>query len=120
MKKIYSILLVAKLQLGRMTLWTGLAESGEEALTTATETANRIYGDLAWAPMLTNIMDIKIEIPTQSPLPVFDKDKNWILSTIIENKDIGLFSAMEKYLTLPEKKLINDKASFGLTYEDHA
>lgn len=117
MKKIFSICLVAKLQLGRQSLWTGVAESGEEALKIATEQATLAYGDLAWTALMTNIVELKIEAPQT---PIFDKDKNWVLSTIIDNKDIGLFSAMEKYLTMPEKMFINDKSGFGIKYENHS
>ena len=111
MKQVYGIVLSARLQLGKQALWVGLVNSGEEALASALEQTKRVYGDLAWVPTLTTSMQLTEQLVGLEAKTEEVRDKNWVMATIIQNKDESLLAAMDGYLSEPEKLFIKDKIS---------
>lgn len=105
MKQVYSILLFSKLQAGRQNLCSVVADTGEEALQKVIAITIEQFGDLAWTPLVTNIVIIEDEVKEE---PV-DKDKNWLMKQILDNKDGSLLTASERYLTDSERLYITDK-----------
>lgn len=65
------------------------------------------HGDLMWRPMMQTT--IELDGNKKEKTISIDYTKNWLLNTIISNKDKKLFSASKKYISKNEQLLIKEK-----------
>ena len=113
--KIYNILFESKLNPGRMGLLSLPASDSEQALQNGLAYINKQLGDFGWVPKLTTIVMIDTyQPPVVADAPVgvsmeVDKDKNFFLKTILDNKDEKLLESSKAYLTENEIKYIKNK-----------
>ena len=111
--KVYSILFEAKLVPGKISLFTGLCKDSDEALQLGTTLCIQQYGDLLWTPRVANNLDVKpiktadnqAKMTEAAPL---NYDKNWVMKTIIDSKDINLFNAMRGHLSENEVNYLQE------------
>lgn len=82
---------------------TAKQEDKESAIAAGLLEVNAKEGDLDWRALLSNQIDVSVDLEKEK------QSKNWLLSTIISNKDKSLLRSAKKYLTDPELKLIKDK-----------
>lgn len=118
--KIFSIALNSVEEPVVKTLSTNVSETIEKAISLAVENSNKIFGNKTWVVTLSNGIDVQLpqidalkqEIKEISEV-VFDEeeflDKNWLLKTIIANKDKALLKASKKYLNKEDVLYINSK-----------
>ena len=122
--KIFSIALNSVEEPIVRTLSTNVSETVEKAIASAVETSNKIFGNKTWVVVLSNGIDV--QIPQMDALQKEIKDiskeiieelgteeefldKNWLLKTIIANKDKTLLKASKKYLNKEDVLYINSK-----------
>ena len=90
----------------KLSLSSAVELSMEAALINGMERINREQGELQWKQSIVNVLDIKLpEVNVEE----VKASKNWVLNTIIHNKDSDLYGAMIKYMTEYEKEYTADK-----------
>lgn len=105
--KIYNILFESKLNPGRMGLISIPAVDSETALQSGLIYINQQLGDFGWQPKLTTLIVIETPLqPVISPVVEVEKDKNFLLKCILDNKDEELLKVATKYLMHNEVKYI--------------
>ncbi len=114
--EIYSILLQSTnpTQPGKVFLTTTLAPNFNQALMNATHKAIESNGDLNWKFIVHNTLPVQTAPIVKAPevKPQQDTAKmteNWVMATIIKNKDSTLFEVCKQYLTEPEILYITSK-----------
>lgn len=114
--EIYSILLQSTKQEtpGKVFLSTTLAPDFNQALVNATNKAIEQNGDLNWKFVVHNTLPVSqapiIKAPEVKPQQDTAKmTENWVMATIIKNKDSTLFEVCKQYLTEPEILYITSK-----------
>ncbi len=109
--KIYNILFESKLNPGRMGLISIPAEDSGQALHNSLIHINQQLGDFGWQPKLTTIiiLDIPPQQPVVSSVIEVEKDKNFLLKCILDNKDEELLKVATKYLMNNEVKYIQEQ-----------
>ena len=111
--KVFSILFSSQLQPGKQSLISVACNTSEEAYAAATETVKKSYGDFLWTPTLATIIDSKVNgVDAVTVAEPIKEDKNWLLKTIVDNKDKTLFMAAERYMSQPEISFIKDKTDW--------
>jgi len=99
----------------RMAMYSAVAPTIQEAYETGLKQLLEEQGDLAWRPLMQTAIDVQVEVPTTLSLSkltdveVSKENTNWLLHTIIKNKDTVLLNASKAYLTKPELLFIKDK-----------
>ncbi len=110
--KVFSILFEAALNPGKIMLVSVVCETSEEALKHGVNECLKAHGDLLWSPRVANNINVNpigtVEPHTQIAEPAKDLDKNWVMTQIIEKKDINLFTAMKPYMSENEVKLVEE------------
>jgi len=103
--KVISVAYQAMKSPGRMALFiTKNADNKDAAISEGNLAVIKKEGDLDWKEVLVSQLDLgDIDIETEK------QSKNWLLKTIIDNKDKKLMKYSEKYLTEPERKFISAK-----------
>jgi len=67
-------------------------------------------GDLGWTPVVHQKISIDVnKVLTEKKEEIVDLTENWLLKTIVDNKDTKLFNASKKYLPKHSQLFINDK-----------
>ena len=114
--EIYSIILQSTKpeSKGKIFLSTTLAPSFQIAVDKAMAKAIEANGDLGWSFVVHNSLPV-IQAPVKAPEVAktieepMKETKNWLLNTIIANKDTKLLKSCKQYLTEPEILYINSK-----------
>lgn len=118
--KIFSIALNSVEEPVVKTLSTNVSETIEKAISKAVENSNKIFGNKTWVVTLSNGIDVQLpqidalkkEIDEMNEEFLNEEeflDKNWLLKTIIANKDKALLKASKKYLNKEDVLYINSK-----------
>lgn len=117
--KIFSILYASQIAPGKQAMSTTNAVDIAEAYRNTLTSVKELYGDLMWMPMLTTTLDTAVVdsknelIPsTVMALDELKDSKNFLMKTIIDNKDETLFRASEKYLNQSEIQFIKNKTDW--------
>lgn len=113
----YSILFQSRLNPINISMFSGFAESEQQAYNIGFEKVKQDQGDLMWTPTIINSIEVPEKIAETikeniQETKVEDKNKlteNWLMSKIVDNKDSALFEASKKYLTSYEVLFIEDK-----------
>ena len=106
--KVYSIYYQSSLYPEKVALGSIIAEDQYKASSMGMEELTKQQGNLNWNIKLINSIDLNnVKIPIKEE-PI-KETKNWIIKTIIDNKDKKLKNAVKKYLTQNELLFINDK-----------
>lgn len=114
--EIYSILLQSTKpeSKGKIFLSTTLAPSFQVAINNVIAKAIELNGDMGWSFVLHNSLPVN-QAPVKAPEVIkkveepMKETKNWLLNTIIANKDTKLLKSCKQYLTEPEILYINSK-----------
>lgn len=108
--KVFSILYESRLNPGRISLFTAVAETGEEASRMGLDACNAQFGEILWEPRLANNITIgTLESPVKTQELTIEHDKNWLMKTILDSKDKKLFKAVRSYLSENEVTLIKEQ-----------
>lgn len=118
--KIFSIALNSVEEPIVKTLSTNVSETIEKAISKAVENSNKLCGNKTWVVTLSNGIDVQLpqidalkkEIDEMNEEFLNEEeflDKNWLLKTIIANKDKALLKASKKYLNKEDVLYINSK-----------
>lgn len=100
MSKVFSIVYNSRKKPEKLSMYSGLHKTFEEAKKKGIERVVKDYGDISWVPLLQSLVEIE-------DINIYDK--NSVLNIIVKKKDRKLFNAMKPYITKNEILLVNDK-----------
>ena len=114
MTKILGVVFQSTIQPHKLAQSIDVVDDFQQGMTKATEAVAKEQGLLGWAPIITTFREMPTPI-VATPAPTIVETlqqtttQSWLMKTIIDNKDLELFNASEKYLSVHELEYIKDK-----------
>lgn len=114
MSTVYSILFTSKQEPGKVAMCTHLTDQTNRSviISTALSFIEKTKGDKDW--VFKEMSGISINTPvkpkaTNNEMLDISLDKNFLLKSIVDNKDKGLYASAQKYLSPVHCKYIESK-----------
>lgn len=123
--KVFSIAFQSVLYPDKIAMYTAINDTPIEAHTDGIKRVIKDFGDLMWRANMATAIEIQItpetriepqtnllsnkEVSMMETNDIKKTSENWLMSTIINNKDNNLFSASKPYLSNSEILFIEEK-----------
>lgn len=111
--RVYSITYQSFLDPAKVYMFSGVFGTPEQAFATAEIELKQQNPGVILKPLMLNTLELPDVAEQQRPLiDEYKNSKNWVMKTIIDNKDLNLFTASSTYLSKEEKLYVFDKTGF--------
>jgi len=106
--KVFSICYTTNSLPGHIAMGTAIAKDFQAANAICLKELISTKGDMGWTPNVFSFNDVA-KVPETEVVDNSKLTKNWLIKTIINNKDKKLFSVSKKYLSGNENNFIKEK-----------